>query len=361
MGQMIAYPVKRGMIALKTAYALLPCAIAFWSSEPSSSLFNGEAQRLTGLSLEELPEVLSLWISCIHPEDRALFSATRDSLWREGGKVSCDYRFFPRGSKGAIWLRDTSIFFRNHEDKTEGILSVYTDISDLHKYHTLGGEGDGAMSLEKIVGGSLHEIQNSLQVISMGLDLTLIRMTQSDPLEQQAISRGINRISRLLHEVKEYLSPPEIGFSVENLTAVLEDVMQQVATEWPQRQGYLRIVGRRPLPSLRLDWQQFRRTFARVLAFAYALLPQSGRVEVEAGLQENAEQWNIELRVICTGTASLEVQEQEVFRPFLRVNGYPAGLSLVLARRMLSRHHGQITFHTENAQRRVFSIVLRAS
>jgi len=230
-------------------------------------------------------------------------------------------------------------------------------ISDLQGDPPRAEKGDDAISLEKIVKGLGHEIRNNLQVISLGLDL--IRLMQARPLDDRTIVRGTERIYNLLEEVKEYLSPPEFCVSTDNLTVVLEEIVRRTAEKW-QREGCLRIINGKPLPLLRLDWRQFHLTLERVLDFAHALLlVPEGQVEVEARVQGSTEQRTIELRVISTGSIPLEVQEQDIFRPFLHVNGHRVGLSLVLAKRTLNSHHGQISFHKETPQQCVLSILLR--
>ena len=140
---------------------------------------------------------------------------------------------------------------------------------------------------------------------------------------------------------------------------VLEEIVRRTARNW-QREGCLRIINGKSLPLLRLDWRQFHLTLERVLDFAHALLlVPEGQVEVEARVQGSTEQRTIELRVISTSSIPLEVQEQDIFRPFLHVNGHQVGLSLVLAKRMLNSHHGQISFHKETPQQCVLSISLR--
>lgn len=229
-------------------------------------------------------------------------------------------------------------------------------ISDLQGDPPRAEKGDEAISLEKIVRGLVHEIRNNLQVISLGLDL--IHLIPARSLDDRTIVRGIERIYNLLEEVKEYLSPPEFYVSTDNLMVVLEEIVRRTAEKW-QREGCLRIINGKPLPLLRLDWQQFDLTLERVLDFAHALLPPEGQVEVEARVQGSTEQRTIELRVISTGSIPLEVQEQNIFRPFLHVNGHQVGLSLGLAKRTLNSQHGQISFHKETAQQCVLSLLLR--
>jgi nitrogen-specific signal transduction histidine kinase len=106
--------------------------------------------------------------------------------------------------------------------------------------------------------------------------------------------------------------------------------------------------------------RQFRAALERVIEFSRLLLVQGGELEVEARLREIRRQRYLELQVITTSANSLKVDEKDVFRPFLRVNGHQVGLGMALAHQILRRHDGQILFQKETPQRGVFTILLSA-
>jgi signal transduction histidine kinase len=110
---------------------------------------------------------------------------------------------------------------------------------------------------------------------------------------------------------------------------------------------------------VRIDSKQFRSALERVLEFSRALLPQGGELEVEVGLREIDGQRYVELQVASSSATSLQVEEKDVFRPFLRVNNFQVGLGIALAHQILRRHHGKIFFQKENPHRGLFTILLR--
>src|SRR5206468_1789560 len=155
--------------------------------------------------------------------------------------------------------------------------------------------------------------------------------------------------------------PPEPWYTIQSLAAVVADVTQQIQQHW-QRQGVQpQVVCRDPLPALRLDWLQVGKALERLLSCAYALLPvEGGEVGVEAGLREVEAQRYVELQVRSRAESPLAVEEAEVFTPFGRVNDYQLGLSLVLVRRMVDRHQGQISFRKLSPNHVCFTLLLRA-
>jgi nitrogen-specific signal transduction histidine kinase len=55
----------------------------------------------------------------------------------------------------------------------------------------------------------------------------------------------------------------------------------------------------------------------------------------------------------------LDVDDKDVFRPYLIVNECRVGLTMSLARQILRHHFGKIIFHKEQRNRGVFSILIK--
>lgn len=198
----------------------------------------------------------------------------------------------------------------------------------------------------EIIDRLVHEVQNTLHTIS--LEFELLQLAQPDLPEGLKILPRIERTSRVLREVNEYFSPPESCSSVENVELVLQEVTQRIEQEWQPRGLSLCTTCRTPFPLLQLDWRQFRQMLPRVLAFIGALAPSSGTAQVKAELRKIDGRRYLQLLIAAPLVPTLNLDGQDLFRPFLRINGYQTGVSLVLARRYAQSHHGQIAFHVES-------------
>jgi len=335
----------------------LPCAVALWDPDRSFCLLNAEARRLLGVPTEGHPSSTP-GLDRIHPQDRAVAAAAWARLKQGAPKVTCEYRFFPFGAQREIWLREIAVPYPKVEDEAEGILSVYMEISGRKARRAEERKESSVTDEREILEGVVHALQNHLQGISMGLDL--LQLTQADPREGRTIGEGIERASRLLREMREYFFPPEPWRSIQNLAAVVADVARQAQEQWHREGVQLQVVCCDPLPALRLDWLQVGKALERLMTCVYALLPaEGGEVVVEAGLREVEAQRYVEIQVSSRGVSPLAVEESEVFTPFWRVNDYQMGLSIVLVRRMVDRHPGQITFRKLNPNHVCFIMLLR--
>lgn len=212
----------------------------------------------------------------------------------------------------------------------------------------------------KILDGAIHELQNHLQSIGMGLDL--LQMTQPDALEYRTMVQGIERASRLLREVREYFFPPEWRVSSQSLMAVLEEIIREKQAEWHEQHVRLRVIRRDPSLRLALDWHQVRSALERLLAFVRALLSsEGGKIDVAGRVRESGGRHHVELTISGSSVAPLEIEEADIFRPFLRVHTYQAGLSLVLVQQLVNRQGGQVCFRKTSPHQGQFTLLLKTA
>jgi nitrogen-specific signal transduction histidine kinase len=350
--------LQSGSPVVKNILDIIPCAIALRSPDLLFCIVNYPTIRLTGFSDGDFQADPSLWIRRIVPRDQPLFFTAWKKLQEGEEMVSCDYRFRPKDNDREIWLRDVSVSHKDSQGKIKSIVSHYADISDLKK-----GNRSKAVRWERqenvvgVINALVHEIQNNLQTISMGLDL--LRLDCQPALENQTIVEGIEQTNRSIQELREYLLPPVAQFSEESPEIVLEEMVRRIEGELLQQGIRLRMIRQSSLPQVRLDVKQFRSALERIIEFSRALLREGGELEVKAGLQVIDGQRYVELQVISSANTSLTVEEKDVFRPFLRVNDHHIGLSLALARQILHRHQGEIFFRKKNSQRGLFTILLK--
>jgi PAS fold len=344
-------PFLADPLAAQSILEEFPSEAAVWYSEPFFCVFNRSAKQLTGFSGHDFQQNESLWLSRVHPEDRAIISTAGKKLQTAKKKVTCEYRFRPNGQREEIWIRDVSLPWQNHDGKVGGIVSVYTDISTL-----MAGSTQSTPDLRKVIEGLTHDVRNYVHVI--GAALETVQLTGSLPIQSQPTINPIEEINRLLAELKEYFFPPNTQLSAANAVFLLQDVILKMHDELLRRRIQLNFVQESSLPYMRLDARQVHRAIQRVLDFSVALLPGGGKLDIKLRRREIDGTQYVELQIICYPADSLEIDEKEVFQPFLQVGKYKAGLSLALARETLYRNRGQISFRKNNFQQVLFSVLL---
>lgn len=353
-------PLGDGSSGIEAILDSIPGAVGIWSSDRLFGILNATLRELIGLSDRSFLKDSSFWIDRIHPLDRGLFSdAWRGLLGGEEGAVSCDYRFSPNKGAGYIWLREISASSLNPLGGVEWVSSVYVDISDLKARYPEGREEKRPTNISEIIADLAHQIQNNVHALSWGLDL--LRLPPDRSAEFQTVIQSLEGVGKSLGELHECLVSPEAQYSRANAGVILAEVAGHMEKELHLQGVRLKFDSREPLPLIQLDLKQFRSALEQVMGFARTLLPQGGELEIEAGQKEIEGQRYVTIQFISSSAVALNVEENEVFRPFLQVNGRQVGPSLIMANQILRRHHkGDILFQMENPKRGVFTLLLEA-
>lgn len=234
-------------------------------------------------------------------------------------------------------------------------VTVYPLMAKRKKLHLIGVQKNKRTTKELILDSVIHELQNCLQSISMGMDL--LQLSQAEQVESHAINNGIERASRLLRETQEYFFRPESSFSTKNLREAIEEAVQKATKE--SKKANLRFQCARPLPSMHHDWLTFSRVLDRILRCSRGLVSsEGGEIVASVNINEALSPVAIEITVEINGTSELPVEEEKIFTPCCRVNEYQTGLALVLAREAIRSQKGELTFAKINACQARFTIRL---
>ena len=342
----------QGLCESRPILERLPFPAALWSPDRQSCIFNNYVSRLLGFSENDFLQASSLWIERIHPQDRDSFkTAWRQIQSGESNSVSCSYRFLPGDRSEQIRMREDLFPYPLRKNKPAAVWSLYAQQEDSDK------EILESSSIRDFVNGFNHEIGNGLQAIKGEIDLLLLSGALP-PQSARAVDQGIQRIAELTDEINEYLSLTAVEPRREDPAGTIRDVIRLSSQRLKDRGIRIAVEFKDPLPELPTG-SDFRNAFKRVIDFSCALLPQGGDLKIEAGVNRLGEAFYIELRVINVSPTCLDVEEREVFRPYLKVNDYRVGLTLALARQILRRHFGKIIFQKEQRNRGVFSISIK--
>jgi len=336
----------------------IPSPIAVRSGNGRWWSLNSAATRLTGFSGQDFQRNPTLWIEHVHPQDRDNLLAAWERLRNGEKKVSCKYRFFPKKNPSEIWLRDVSQSCPVMDEETSAICSAYTHLSDLNeRKHTYREEANPRYPAETIIRGLTHAIQNNLQTI-IG-EIEFLNLPATAPSEYLVILNKVHEIDRFLREAKDFFYPDGTPHSAVNPVVILNDLQRDVGEGLADHGIRVSMVCRDTLLEVIVDPKAFRNAVKQVIDFSLLLLPNGGEVLLDARRKTIRGTEFVELSITSISESPLAYyKEEDVFRPFVRVNDHVVGLSMAIAQEVFRRQRGNIIFRKESQNRSVFTVLM---
>lgn len=324
----------------RTVVDSIPTGVGVWYLRPSSCFLNDGVRELTGYSNDDFQKGRRFWLSCINPHDRAQIYAAWKDLQSKSTIVASEYRFLPKGKQEEIWIKDVSHSFERSGGRIGGIISVYNDISKAREQRN--GVSQASDQLTRIVLGLVHDLRNHVQTIGGAVELA--QMTGPRSFRSDHITRAVEGINKLIGDFKEYFIPPVPQPSTARLDAILQDIARRSEEQCQHRGITLELDHYGDLPRLWLDAQQVTKALETLLAFSLSMLEKGGEVRVQTQeVADNGEEL-LEMRMSSRSFYPLKIDENEVFQPYPELQQSKAGLGIALARELLLRNHGRLSF-----------------
>ncbi len=206
-------------------------------------------------------------------------------------------------------------------------------------------------ALGQLSAGLAHEIRNPLGVIKGSAEMLTQKLQASDELARELagyISTEVNRLSALVTEFLDFARPLHAQPHPADLTALLDRVLQVVASRFAGKPIHVERHYASGLPLVPLDESLCEQAFLNLVQNAYEAMEDHGGmllVEVKPATQNDRP--GVELRLTDTGPGVPDELREEIFNPFVTTKKTGVGLGLSIVSKIVDGHGG--TIHVENA------------
>ena len=194
--------------APKAFLDLIASPAIIWSSPVTIFALNERAQRLIGFSESDFSLDNGLWCRRVDGNDKSIFAERQKQLTDGATEVTCDYRFYPKGAREPIHLREMIFSVRDRTREWKWI-SMYSASSDFTGVLSEARKGLVREEMRQFIGCLFHEIKNRLHLLSMELELAAL-----EPGENFNFQKFANTLHELNHSIRElhnYLIPTHHG------------------------------------------------------------------------------------------------------------------------------------------------------
>ena len=235
----------------------------------------------------------------------------------------------------------------NEEEEEEmGHVMLVRDVTRSRAEAEQEVESEKLNALTLLAAGVAHEIGNPLNSLSLHLQLLGRRIRElpvgdQEPLEAhlETARDEIGRLDTILKQFLQAIRPSAPERKKENLHALLETTLMTLKPELESRGIKVSLDLAENLPQLELDGPQIQQALYNLLRNAYqALTSEGGEIEVESRFND----FEVVLSVKDNGSGISPEVMGALFEPFQTTKSAGTGLGLLIVRRILREHGGEI-------------------
>ncbi|MGE9270385.1 MAG: two-component system sensor histidine kinase NtrB, partial [Verrucomicrobiales bacterium] len=324
---------------LEQVFEALHEGVIVLDAEGIVSFINGAAQRFFGLDEEIVGERLA----------ERLPGLDWETLAKPGKTVSRDLEvFYPENRYLNFYL---SPIASQLGSGSFGWVMLVRDQTRSRQQaaHELESERLNALTL--LAAGVAHEIGNPLNSLDIHLQLLarkLKKLPPGDrgPLEEHLITarHEIQRLDTILRQFLEAIRPTSPQRERCDLQQILRDTLKLLEPELASRHIAVELDLSETPPSLELDTTQFQQVFYNLIRNAYQAIPSGdGRIKISVTFND----YECRISIADNGRGIDPEQMGSLFEPYQTTKKSGTGLGLLIVRRVVREHGGEIEVESE--------------
>lgn len=308
-------------------------ACGFFGIEAETSLGKPLGEVVKGLDIDQISSpnnVISRDLEVFYPENRFLnFYIT--PLLSEDGQHELVGR--------AIILRDIT---QNRRATQE----------------TIDSERFSALTL--LAAGVAHEIGNPLNSLDIQLQLMQRRIRKLPAKSrgdfEDSVSVARQEVARLDHIITQFLRairPQPLSIKRESLNAIVEESVAFLKSEIEDRDIVVGVELDKGIPPIEVDRDQIKQAFYNIIRNAFQAMKTGGILRIRSGADETHQ--FVEFSDTGGGIAPENIGR--VFEPYFTTKSSGSGLGLLIVRRIVRAHGGEVIM--ESAEGKGLTLTMR--
>lgn len=272
------------------------------------------------------------------------------------------------GKPGRTISRDLEVFYPENRylnfylapiDGTEdgmplGYVMLVRDLTTTRAEAEEHLESERLNALTLLAAGVAHEIGNPLNSLDIHLQLLgrkLRKLAPGDrkPLEENlATARGeIQRLDLILKQFLHAVRPTTPHRERKDLNAILQESLKLLEPELASRKIAVELDLANSMPQAMIDPGQFQQIFYNLIRNAYqAIKGSAGRITIRTGVND----FEYVVSIEDNGTGISPEHMGSIFEPYRTTKSSGSGLGLLIVRRIIREHGGDIAIESEENQ-----------
>jgi two-component system, sporulation sensor kinase E len=163
----------------------------------------------------------------------------------------------------------------------------------------------------------------------------------------------INRLDSIVTQFLRAIRPSRPQLQPENINAVVEETVRFFSAEIEARDIVVETELRSDLPLLQLDRGQMKQAFYNVIKNSFEAMKRRGILRIRTDMDES----HVRVSFIDNGGGMSAETLSHVFEPYYTTKDSGTGLGLLIVRRIVREHGGELAI--ESAQKKGLTLTIR--
>jgi signal transduction histidine kinase len=241
-----------------------------------------------------------------------------------------------------------------------GHVMILRDITESRRTTQQTIESERLNALTLLAAGVAHEIGNPLNSLHIHLQLMERKVQELDHNAkaelQQSIDVARSEVRRLDSIVTQFLRairPSHPRLHPENVNTIVEEAVRFFTPEIQDREIVVEQELRADLPLLQLDREQMKQAFYNVVKNSLEAMRRHGTLRIRTDLDDT----HVIVSFTDTGGGMSAENLSRVFEPYFTTKPSGTGLGLLIVRRIVREHGGELSI--ESGQEKGLTLTIR--
>ena len=230
---------------------------------------------------------------------------------------------------------------------------ILRDITESRRTEQQTIESERLNALTLLAAGVAHEIGNPLNSLNIHLQLIEREARKLDGTkgaelqESVEVARAeINRLDSIITQFLRAIRPTRPQLRPENINTIVEEAVRFFALEIKDRDIVVEQELRSDLPLLELDRDQMKQAFYNVIKNSFEAMKSRGILRIRTDLDES----HVIVRFTDTGGGISAENLSRVFEPYFTTKTSGTGLGLLIVRRIVREHGGELSIESSEGK-----------